>query len=192
MFPLSKRRDAGFSLIDMLVVVTLIGIISAIAIPTLINSINGMRLGQAAREVERELQLAKQRAVAKSRPIRIRFNCPAAGQYRIVEVIGSPSVPTAADGAANRCDPTAYPFPPDSNPLTRPNHDGPVKRLDEQVSFTAAQTIEFWPDGTAHYDNGTGNPWALIPTAGIAVTVSRAGKTSRMTVNGLGKILLDR
>ena len=192
MFSRSQPRDAGFSLIDMLVVVTLIGIISAIAIPTLINSINAMRLGQSARDVERDMQLAKQRAVAKVRPIRIRFNCPVAGQYRIVELIGSPSAPAAADTAGNRCDPTAYPFPPDANPLTLPNYDGPVRRLDNEVTFTAVQTIEFWPDGTAHYDNGTGNPWALIPPTGIAVSVSRAGKTSRITVNGLGKILLER
>jgi prepilin-type N-terminal cleavage/methylation domain-containing protein len=192
MFSHSRRHDAGFSLIDMLVVVTLIGIISAIAIPTLINSINAMRLGQSAREIEREMQAAKQRAVAKSRPIRIRFNCPVVGQYRIVELIGSPSAPATADNATNRCDPVAYPFPPDNNPLTRPNHDGPVKRLDNEVTFTAQQTIEFWSDGTAHYNNGTGDPWALIPTTGIAVTVSRAGKTSRITVNGLGKIQLER
>lgn len=192
MFRCSKHHNAGFSLIDMLVVTTVIGILCAITVPTLINSINAMRLGQASRELERAMQIAKQRAVAKVRPIRIRFNCPVAGQYRIVELIGSPSAPVAADTAANRCDPVAYPFPPDNNPLTRPNHDGAVERMDPEVTITAAQTIEFWPDGTAHYDNGTGNPWALIPTAGIAITTARAGKTSRITVNGLGKILLER
>lgn len=186
----SKRADAGFSLLDMMVVIALIGIISGIAVPTLINSINGMRLGQSAREVERELQTAKQRAVGKGRPIRVRFNCPAAQQYRLTELIGSPSAPVAADTAADRCSETTYPFPPDNNPLTRPNLDGPIKRLDEQVTFSVQQTIEFWPDGTAHYNTGAGDPWPMIPTAGIQVTLVRSGKTSTITVNGLGKILL--
>jgi prepilin-type N-terminal cleavage/methylation domain-containing protein len=190
MFFSSKQHDAGFTLIDMVVVVALIGIISAISIPTMVNSMNAMRLGQSAREVEREIQMARQRAVSKVRPIRIRFNCPAVGQYRITELIGSTSAPAAADNSTNRCDPVAYPPAGDNNMFTRPNFDGPVKYLDREVSFGATQTIEFWPDGTAHYNAGTGNPWAMIPATGIDLTVTRAGKTSRITVNGLGKITL--
>lgn len=191
MLALLKRHEAGFSLIDMLIVVTLIGIISGIAIPSLINSINSMRLGQSAREVERELQTAKQRAVGKGRAMRVRFNCPSTGEYRMVELIGSPAAPAAGDTAIDRCSETVYPFPADGNPITRPNLDGPVKRLDPEVAFNVTQTIELWSDGTAHYDNGTGNPWPMIPTAGISITLARLGKTSTITVNGLGKILLQ-
>jgi len=176
----------------MLVVVSLIGIVSAIAIPTLINAIDLMKLGQAAREVERELQTAKARAVGKSRPIRVRFNCPSAGQYRIVEVIGSPAAPAAGDSATDRCSETTYPFPAaDADPVTRPNLDGPARRLESTVTFVASTTIEFWSDGTAHYDTGIGNPWPLIPVAGLNISVARKGITSTITVNGLGKVLLQ-
>lgn len=192
MFGPRIRSQRGFTLIDIMAVVTVIGIISAITVPMLTGSIDRMRLGQSARNVEREMQVAKSRAVGKGRPIRIRFDCPAAGQFRVTEVIGTTTVPTAQDAAANRCDPAVYPFPAaDANPLTLPNLDGPVRSVDASVTFAASQTIEFWPDGTAHHDTGGGSPWPLIPVAGINISLTRNGETSTITVNGLGKIQLQ-
>ena len=43
-------------------------------------------------ELEREFQSARLRAVIANRSLRVRLNCPAAGYYRTVEVLG-----TAAD-----------------------------------------------------------------------------------------------
>ena len=182
----------GFTLLDIIVVVSIIAVLAAIAVPSVAASLDGMRLGQAARQVEREMQTAKSRAVGKGRVIRIRFDCPVVGQYRITELIGTPSAPAAADSAANRCTAASYPFPAaDTDPLTLPNLDGPIQYLAEAVSFSTSQTIEFWPDGTAHYAGGGAvNPWPMIPTAGIQIQMTRKGKTSTITVNGLGKILL--
>ncbi|HUE88987.1 MAG TPA: prepilin-type N-terminal cleavage/methylation domain-containing protein [Vicinamibacterales bacterium] len=189
----SLHSHRGFSLIDMLVVASLIGIIMAITVPSVLASLDAVRLGQAARGVEREMQVAKSRAVGKGRAMRVRFNCPAAGQYRITELLGTVSVPTAADAAANRCDPAVYPFPAgDNNPITLPNHDGPVQRLDTSVTFDLPQTVEFWPDGTAHYPaGGAASPWPMIPVAGIEIRLVRNGVTATITVNGLGKIQLQ-
>ncbi|MGQ0736276.1 MAG: pilus assembly FimT family protein [Acidobacteriota bacterium] len=189
----SPHGQRGFSLIDLLMVASVIMIVSAIAFPTMLATMDRMRLGQATREVERELQTAKARSVAKGRPMRVRFNCPVAGQYRAVELIGSPSAPVAADTAADRCSATTYPYPAsDRDPLTRPNLDGPLRRLDESVTFSASETIEFWPDGTARRNDGTGNPWPLIPVNGISIQLSRNSVTSTITVNGLGKVQLQQ
>ena len=112
-------------MIDLMVVVALIGVLSAISIPLIMGSIERMRLGQSTREVERELQTAKQRALGKGRVMRVHFNCPRPGAYRAVELLGNPSAPLAADTALpNRCLLTAYPYPAgDNNPTTRPNLD---------------------------------------------------------------------
>jgi type II secretory pathway pseudopilin PulG len=187
------KHDDGFSLVDMLVVVTLIGLISGISIPPMLGAVERMRLGQSAREVEREMQTAKQRAVSRGRPIRVRFNCPGPGEYRIVELIGSAAAPVAADSAANRCSQVLYPYPPsDIDVMTRPNLDGPLRRLDPTVTFGATQTLEFWPNGTVHHaPAGELSNWPMVPAAGVAIAVTRAGTTSTLMVNGLGRIQLQ-
>src|SRR5688572_13269848 len=145
---MTRTSEGGFTLIDMMIVLALIGILSGIAIPAIGNLSENMKLGINAREVERELQSARLKAVTSNRPIRVRFNCPVAGQYRTVELIGSASSPHANDTPADRCQETAYPFPAaDREPLTRPNHDGPLRRLSDKVTFGAAKNLEFWPDG---------------------------------------------
>ena len=103
-----------------------------------------IKLNEAARMVEREMQDARLKAVSSNRVIRVRLNCPAAGYIRSVEVLG-----TAADTAANRCTTSAYPFPPaDTDIMTRPNFDGPVRTLPGGATVTN-QVLQFSPDGTA-------------------------------------------
>jgi prepilin-type N-terminal cleavage/methylation domain-containing protein len=189
--------EAGFTLIELLGVVTVFAIVAGMAVPALKDMVDGMRLGQAAREVERELQTARLKAVTSSRPIRVRFNCPTSGKYRMVELIGTPTANKAEDTPLSRCQETAYPAgPTDNNPLTVPNHDGPTRELHPSVAFGAAQTLEFWPDGSVHSDP-TGNPptagssWPVLPGGGTAITLTKSGTIKTITVNGLGKIQLQ-
>jgi Tfp pilus assembly protein FimT len=187
------RSAAGFTLIDMIVIVAVLGILTGISVPAFQNLTEGYKLGQTVREVERELQSARLKAVTANRPLRVRFNCPVAGQYRTVELIGSPSVPAAEDTAANRCQETTYPSPAsDNNPLTRPNHDGPIRRLPPGITFSAANTLEFRPDGTVHQQNGATLPWPVVPAAGTSITLAKGAVTKRIDVNGVGKITLIR
>ena len=185
--------EAGFTLIDMICVVAIFAILAGISVPAFQNLTEGYKLGQSIREVERELQSARLKSVTSNRPLRLRFNCPAAGQYRIVELIGTPSVPAAEDDAANRCQESAYPTPAaDNNPLTRPNHDGPMRRLPTGITFGTAATLEFWPDGTVHQESGSTLPWPVVGTAGTSITLVKGSVTKRIDVNGVGKITLVR
>ena len=186
-----SRTESGFSLIELLMVVALVGIVSVIGMPLLGQISGSIELGEAARQVERELQSARMAAVAANQPVRVMFNCPVAGQYRLVELIGTPAVPAAADGVVGRCSSTTYPFPaPDNNPITRPNTDGPLRTLKSTVTFTTVTTIEFWPDGTAHTNSGLVNPWPPIASPGTSIVLTRSGKTRSILVNGIGKIQL--
>ena len=186
------KSAAGFTLADMIITVALFGVVSAITIPSVTGAMDTMRVRMAARDVERELQSARFLAVSANRPIRVRFNCPVAGQYRMVELIGSPGSPESADEPASRCGERAFPYPAaDNDPLTRPNLDGPVRWLPRGVSFADSQTVEFWPDGTAHADSGDGTPWPKITTEGLAISVENDALTQAVEVNGRGKIRMQ-
>ena len=193
---MSRSSNAGFTLIDTMITLLIFGILSAAAAPVFMDMTKSMRLGQAIRDVERELQTARLKAVTSNRPIRVRFNCPVAGQFRMVEVIGTSTVPVTADALTNtgRCSETAYPTPAaDDNPLTRPNHDGALRRLHPTLSFGSNPAVEFWPDGSAHTQTGSENPWNVIPPGDddddvLELTVTDGTNIRRVQVNGLGKI----
>lgn len=183
----------GFTLLDLLVVLGLVSILSAIGIPLLNTTTTRLKLGQAARDVERELQGAKQRAVSSNRPVRVRFNCPEAGAYRAVELIGTPSVPHTIDSdtSLTRCGDTAYPYPAaDRDPITLPNIDGQLRRLPREIAFGDVKTIEFRPNGTAHAEQGGGAPWPTIATTGLTLTLTHESRTASIQVNGLGRITI--
>lgn len=174
--------DRGFSLIELLMVVALIGTMAAISVPVMKDIIASIKLGEASRLVERELQDARLKAVSTNRKLRVRPNCPAAGYIRTVETLGD-----ARDTNSDRCNQTAYPFPaPDQDVITGPNFDGPVRTIPNGATVTNA-IVEFRPDGTAlEVVAGVSQP---IGTP-VTITITR-GKFKLVTINGAGKVLLD-
>jgi Tfp pilus assembly protein FimT len=195
---LQRRAESmsGFSLADMLMTCAVIGTITAMALPLMNNTVELMKLGMSTRDVERVLQSARLKAVAINQPMRVRFNCPNAGDLRMVELIGTKAVPDAKDSDANRCSETTYPyFAPDRNRLTRPNNDGPIVHLRTGITFRATQTLEFWDDGTVHaVDPVNPNlvPWPALPAAGATMSLAYKSSVKTITVNNVGKILADR
>jgi Tfp pilus assembly protein FimT len=179
----SRVSSTGFSLVELLLVVGLIGALSAVALPVMTNMNESIKLSDAARLVERELQDARIKAVSSNRVLRVRLNCPTVGSIRRVEVLA-----TIVDTAADRCLQSSYPFPAaDSDVMTRPNFDGPVRTLPVGATVTST-VIQFAPDGTAG-EVVNGVPQVIGTT--VTLTIARAGKSKSVTINGTGKILLQ-
>lgn len=179
------RRERGFSLTELMLTVAVGTTIMAMAVPVMTDISATMKLNEAARMVERELQDARLRAVQTNRPLRVRTNCPAAGFARTVEVLG-----TAADSAADRCLTNgSYPFPsdPDGDLSTGPNYDGPVRVIPNAADVSTA-TYQFQPDGTVF------SVVANVPTRMATeqtVTITRAGRSRTVRLNAAGKIQLQ-
>jgi len=178
------HRDRGFTAIELLLTVAVIGTIAAMAVPVMIDVTASMKLNAAARLVERELQGTRLKSVSVNRALRVRLNCPGAGYVRRVEVIGTPVI----DNATNRCMTSAYPFPAPDNDLTsRPNYDGPVLILPLGATV-AGVDLQFNPDGTTSQVVNN----AVQPVDAVTLTITRQGKSRTVTVNGAGKIQLQQ
>jgi len=161
--------------------------LAGISVPRFNNLMRSQKARDAARLVERELQSARLKAVSTSRALRVRFNCPVAGQFRILEVTGVASV----DNAINRCDPAAFPTPgPNDSLRSTPSLDGPVRYLPTSTSISSSSlNFEFSPKGQVYTVSGAGVATAVA--GNLVMTVTRQGWTNTVTLNELGRIRLN-
>jgi prepilin-type N-terminal cleavage/methylation domain-containing protein len=166
------RGRSGFSMIEVLVVLAIIGVLAAIGLPVVGSGLRQYALNTAARNVAAEIRSARYAAVAKNRTLRLRFNCPGANQFRMVEFTGTPGI----DDDADRCSLAAYPFP-DTTPGAAPNADGDVLSLDPGISFASVATLEFSPTGRV---SGT-TELTIEVTDGTQLRTLRVAPSGRIT-----------
>jgi len=92
---MKRDRAHGFSLVELLVVLTIIVVLSALMIPSISSVMRGSALTQGAQKVFAEISLAHQTALAQDRQVEVRFyrvakaglpgetaGSPATGKYR--------------------------------------------------------------------------------------------------------------
>lgn len=68
-----SHGQRGYSLVELLVVVGIVGLISLVGVPAFITYFNSARVTSALREFTTELRGARQRAVTRNRPVKFSF-----------------------------------------------------------------------------------------------------------------------
>ncbi len=167
-------RQQGFTLIDIMFAVLLSGLLMAVAVPGATTASRRYHLIAATHEVAAQVRAARLRAVTANRTIRVRFNCPAAGQFRVVEVVNN----AAIDDAADRCSSTTYPYP-DPNPGALPDLDEPVMVLRGGITFGGIQDLDIAP---------TGRVTALTGAVPATIGVTNSYETQNVTVSATGRV----
>jgi type II secretion system protein H len=79
---LARRASRAFTLVEMVIVVLIIGILTASAAPRMAGTIRSSRLDAACRRIQADLAWARQSAINKSAAQTVAFT-PASGTYAI-------------------------------------------------------------------------------------------------------------
>jgi prepilin-type N-terminal cleavage/methylation domain-containing protein len=67
------RSQQGYSLVEMLVVLAMIGMLSLLTVPPMMKYMNQMRVRTATRQLNTDLRFARQRAITRGNPVAFSF-----------------------------------------------------------------------------------------------------------------------
>ena len=87
--PLIRGRERGFTLIELIIVIAILGVLLAIAIPALGTYYREAKLNKAAREVKANIQLARLKAVTSNFRVVFTYNLGSGGTPDTYQISGS-------------------------------------------------------------------------------------------------------
>lgn len=116
-----KHREGGFTLIEVMIVVAIIGITTMIAVPSYMQWLTRYQLREATTEITSQLNLA--RMAAMNRNMAVRLNLATAGTVAMVTtntagtvaVLSPVTFPASVTGARDAATPDTNPAPPPVN-----------------------------------------------------------------------------
>jgi prepilin-type N-terminal cleavage/methylation domain-containing protein len=158
------RSERGYSLVEMLVVVGLIGVASAVSIPIFLESNARSSLWTSSERIGSIIRQTRLKAITQNTTYRVVFDCPSAGQLRGLIMTGD----AAVDDDDDRCSQTL---------------DGDSEIVDMPLS------ISYDPEtATALQVTGRGVFTALGDSIPLTISVNYGSTVRTLTVSATGQI----
>lgn len=161
----SQQRQAGLTLVELMIAIAIIGILSAIAIPNYLSWLPNYRLKSAARDLQGHFQTAKLEAIKRGANVSIQVNT---GAY----------VPAGRVGS--------YVVFVDSN--TNNAYDNPGDTLITQVAMPAnvSLTVSSYANPVVYSSRG-------LPNLGGNITMRNSrDESGRLLINLAGRVRIER
>jgi prepilin-type N-terminal cleavage/methylation domain-containing protein len=157
------RRCAGFSLVELLVVVAVACILMGMTLPAINRTMTAMHLGSASSSLTGALQAARYQAISIGCPVSITV---ATGTYQLATLLTPGSPPTCSTSTW-----VALPAPAPS---------GAVPYAGADITLNTTQVLQFNPSGTVTASTGPPQVFTLVLSNGSA--------TRTITVSGVGNV----
>ncbi len=180
-----KRRERGFSLLEMLMVVTISLVVAGTAVMSFVNALKNEQAESANQFMKRELLNARASAVRTRSVYYVTFTAPGTIQTTNYNTSSSTSVTL----------PTGYSFDVETTTPTPPDGYGAASTaidLGYGVTHNPTSAIYFFPDGSSRDNLGRYNGGVIyVAKAGDSTTahaVSVIGATGRVMGWRLAKV----
>ena len=185
---MNRRSEHGWTLIELLVTLAVLGLLAALAAPPLLRAASAGRMRLAASEIATSMHMARTWAIRHHARVGLRFDPGAAGGaswtlYRdgdgdgvLAADIADGTDPVVRAAPLRRLGAAArFGFPPGPPPRDPGDPRRRLDRLDDPIRFNRSDMVSFDPLGTA-------TPGTVYLTDGreLLVAVRVTGRTGRI------------
>jgi type IV fimbrial biogenesis protein FimT len=186
-----KYSGRGFSLIELLIAVAIMGILLALAAPAYRTWMGNMRIRTTAESIQNGLQLARAEGVRRNAQIRFQFTDSTAGACALSTTVSNWVV--SYDNPAGACTAALL---NEAYPVNDAAHNPPPRILQVRTAAEGSRNVIVAADQSSFVFNGLGrvtplpatNPVAINVTPDAAVGDCATLRCLRVTVTAGGQI----